>query len=280
MNETLKTVLISLGTSLIVSLITFILGLKSGKNQADRSKLQELYKQLYSHFDDLEKSIKENRCKTWEDYERISKGDTIVYTPIVRKLEMSGDLIFLNRKLADHALWLEKEVMNYGAELENASGEIHSELLNHLDLLKEGYQFEENSRNKGQKIYLKSVNPTACNSYRSCTYRDIFCKTRFQKLVLDMENLNTCAVQFQSKGNPPGYSFTLYPGGLAVSTNEFLRILEKSFEEHVKGYANAEEARKSILNDVGKLKRQLYKKAREPISFYETFFGAFADLFR
>ena len=69
MSDALKTVLISLGTSLIVSLVTFILGLRSGKNQADRQKLQELYKKLYSHFAELKKSIEEDRCRTWESYD-------------------------------------------------------------------------------------------------------------------------------------------------------------------------------------------------------------------
>ena len=35
-----KTIIISICTSLVVSLITFILGLKAGKNQADRDKLR------------------------------------------------------------------------------------------------------------------------------------------------------------------------------------------------------------------------------------------------
>lgn len=73
MSDALRTVLISLGTSLIVSLITFILGLRSGKNQADRQKMQELYKKLYSHFSELKKSIEEDRCRTWESYDHIEK---------------------------------------------------------------------------------------------------------------------------------------------------------------------------------------------------------------
>lgn len=40
----MDTVLISLITSLIVSLITFTLGVKSGKNQSDRQQLKEFYK--------------------------------------------------------------------------------------------------------------------------------------------------------------------------------------------------------------------------------------------
>ena len=61
MSETWQTIVLSFATSLIVSLITFILGLKSGKNQADRAKLQDLYKNLYSHFSDLKDSLNKNR---------------------------------------------------------------------------------------------------------------------------------------------------------------------------------------------------------------------------
>ena len=50
MSQTMQTVLLSLATSLFVSMVTFILGLKSGKNQADRAKLQELYKNIHRHF--------------------------------------------------------------------------------------------------------------------------------------------------------------------------------------------------------------------------------------
>lgn len=57
MSQTWQTVLLSLATSLIVSFLTFVLGLKSGKNQTDRAKLQNLYKNLYSHFSELKESL-------------------------------------------------------------------------------------------------------------------------------------------------------------------------------------------------------------------------------
>ena len=56
MSQTMQTVLLSLATSLFVSMVTFILGLKSGKNQADRAKLQELYKNIHRHFSELKET--------------------------------------------------------------------------------------------------------------------------------------------------------------------------------------------------------------------------------
>lgn len=120
MSETLKTVLISLLTSLIVSLFTFTLGLRSGKNKADRQKLQELYKQLYNHFVDLKKSILENRCKSWVDYDSIISEDKTIYTPPVKKLELSGDLIYLEKEIAVKASELESKIMDYGSYTVNA----------------------------------------------------------------------------------------------------------------------------------------------------------------
>lgn len=59
-----ETVIVSLLTSLIVSLVTFILGLKSGKNQSDREKVQGLYKKLYSHFNEIAIGIVEGNQKS------------------------------------------------------------------------------------------------------------------------------------------------------------------------------------------------------------------------
>lgn len=280
MDETMKTILISLGTSLIVSLVTFVLGLKSGKNQTDRTKLQELYKQLYSHFSDLEKSIKDNRCRTWENYEHVTKGNVTTYIPPVRKLEMSGDLIFLKRKIAEKAVFLERKVMGFGSKYDQAAAKIHSILLNNLFLLKEGYTFEEYTGYRGQKNHIKSANPSDCKTYRQYSYRDLYDQQKLNEILQELESDGNCSAEFSTKGNPPDYSFCLFPGGLAVSANEFSSTLDKCFREKIEGYADAEVEKKLILRDIVRIKKQLRKRAKEPFTFWETFFGAFADLFR
>lgn len=280
MSDALKTVLISLGTSLVVSLVTFILGLRSGKNQADRQKLQELYKKLYSHFAELKKSIEEERCRTWESYDHIEKGDQTIYIPPVRKLEMSGDLIFLKKRIAENASALEMQVLSFGSDKDYLAKDIHGVLLDNLPLLKDGYAFEEYARNKGKKNSLKTANPTGCNAYRFCSYKDFFSADKLKKLLNEWEAKKEYALKFSSKGNPPDYSFCLYPDSLNVTVDEFIQALVKDFSVKVKGYRDAEATKNQLLIDIDKLLKKLRKRAVEPVAFWETFFGAFADLFR
>lgn len=133
MSQTWQTVLLSLATSLIVSLITFILGLKSGKNQADRATLQSLYKDLYSHFSDLKESLQRNRPKSWESYKKVERGlYSVEYYPPVKELKRSGDILFLKKKIADEALDLEMQVMNYSYDLTKHIPEIHAALISDI----------------------------------------------------------------------------------------------------------------------------------------------------
>lgn len=280
MSDALKTVLISLGTSLIVSFVTFILGLRSGKNQADRQKLQELYKKLYSHFAELKKSIEEDRCRTWESYDHIEKGNRIIYTPPVRKLEMSGDLIFLKKRIAEDALALEIKALSFGSDKDYLAKDIHGVLLDNLSLLKEGYAFEEYAHNKGKRNILKTVNPTGCKAYRPCSYKDFFSADKLKKLMDEWEAKKEYALEFNTKGNPPEYSFCLYPDSLNVTVDEFIQVLLQDFEEKVKGYRDTEVTKKQLIRDIDNLLKKLRKRALEPFSFWETVFGAFADLFR
>ena len=114
MSQTWQTVLLSLATSLIVSFLTFVLGLKSGKNQTDRAKLQNLYKNLYSHFSELKESLQYDRPKSWESYKKVERGlYSIEYYPPVKELKRTGDLLFIKKKIADDALSLELQVVNY-----------------------------------------------------------------------------------------------------------------------------------------------------------------------
>lgn len=139
MSQTWQTVLLSLATSLIVSLITFILGLKSGKNQADRATLQSLYKDLYSHFSDLKESLQRNRPKSWESYKKVERGlYSVEYYPPVKELKRSGDILFLKKKIADEALDLEMQVMNYSYDLTKHIPEIHAALISDMGMYKDG----------------------------------------------------------------------------------------------------------------------------------------------
>ena len=131
----------------MVSLITFILGLKSGKNQADRATLQGLDRDLYSHFSDLKESLQRNRPKSWESYKKVERGlYSVEYYPPVKELKRSGDILFLKKKIADEALDLEMQVMNYSYALTKHIPEIHAALISDMGMYKDGYTFKKYQR--------------------------------------------------------------------------------------------------------------------------------------
>ena len=278
MSGTLKTVLISLGTSLVVSFITFVLGLRSGKNQADRQKIQELYKQLYAHFEDLKASIQDDRCKTWDNYEYISRGNKSISTPLVRKLDISGDLLYVKKRIANRAKKLETEIMQFGKKDEDAIKSIHEIIVTNLQLFKPGYQIEGHPNSNGRRNRFETASPVSSVTIHS--YRDLCSETRLRGSLTNWSKQKEYGIEYESKGNPPKYSFVLYPDSLNVSIEEFVDTLIAAFNEKVDGFANYDSRKKVLLQNIDKIEKRLRKRAREPFSFWETVFGAFIDMFR
>ena len=50
--------------------------------------------------------------------------------------------------------------------------------------------------------------------------------------------------------------------------------------QEIEGFSDICSRKATYINRIEKLKKKIAKKAREPFSFWCTFFGAFADLFR
>lgn len=100
MSQTWQTVLLSLATSLIVSLVTFILGLKSGKNQTDRAKLQNMYRDLYSHFLILKTVSTATSREHGKAIKRSNRDFTVQSTfPLLKSLKEQAIFFFLRKKL-------------------------------------------------------------------------------------------------------------------------------------------------------------------------------------
>ena len=281
MTQELQTVLLSLATSLIVSLITFILGLKSGKNQTDRSKLQNMYKDLYSHFLDLEDSLERNRPKTWAHYKKVERGlYSVEYYPLVKELKRSGDILFIKKKLADQALELEKEILNYSHKLKYAIPEIHAVLISNLEIYQNGYKFTSYRRESNNTSHFETANPTNCNSFSPRNYRDLIDRQKTTKLFQDMDANQTTAIEFTSGDNPITYSAKFYPGGIKINTDQYITNLFDKLEKDVPGYNDLCNQKNNLIAQINKLNKKLAKKAKEPVTFWETILGAFGDMFR
>lgn len=281
MTQELQTVLLSLATSLVVSLITFILGLKSGKNQTDRAKLQSIYRDLYSHFSDLRDSLEQNRPKTWEHYKKVERGlYSTEYYPPVKELKRSGDILFLKKKLADQALNLEMQIMNYSYDLKCKIPEIHAALISNLEIYQEGYKFINYRGNSNDTSHFETANPKKCNSFWPRNYRDLIERQKIIKLLQDMDASQTTALEFTSGDNPITYSAKLYPGGIKINIDQYVEHLFTKFEKEVPGFNELCNQKNHLITKIDKLRKRLARKAKEPVSFWETMFGAFGDMFR
>ena len=280
MSQTWQTVLLSLATSLIVSLVTFILGLKSGKNQTDRAKLQNMYRDLYSHFSDLKDCLNRNQPRTWQSYKKVEQGFyRTEYFPPVKELKRTGNILFLKKKIADEALSLEMQTMNYASELSRHIPEIHAAFISDLGIYKEGYTFKKYQKSADDTAHFETVNPNNCNSFWPLSYRVFYNREEVLKLFQQIDSDSSTAIEFTSGGNPTTYSAKIYPGSITVSTSEYIEHLFSALEK-VDGYNQLCNQRTTLILQIDKLNKRLARKAKEPIGFWETLFGAFADMFR
>ncbi len=283
MSQTWQTVLLSLATSLIVSFLTFVLGLKSGKNQTDRAKLQNLYKNLYSHFSELKESLQYDRPKSWESYKKVERGlYSIEYYPPVKELKRTGDLLFIKKKIADDALSLELQVVNYSYELMKHIPEIHAAFISNMGVYKEGYIFKKYQKNGDEKAHFETANPKRCNTFWPKNYCLLYNREETEKLFQQMQKQDDAltAIEFTCDGNPADYSVRIYPEGIKIGWREYVDYIFLWLEKNVNGYTELCRRKKSLILQIDKLNKKLERKAKEPVGFWETIIGAFADMFR
>lgn len=280
MSETWQTIGLSFATSLIVSLITFILGLKSGKNQADRAKLQDLYKNLYSHFSDLKDGLYKNRPKSWKNYKKVERGIySVEYFPPVKELHRTGDILFIKKGIAKKALELETEVLQYSYELTKHIPQIHAAIVSDLDKYREGYSFKSYQRSESGTNNFETANPKGCNSFFPRNYRDFYNREDITKLFKEMQERKDVAIEFMTGENPITFSAKFYPDGINIDVDEFLEHLYSLLETNVDGFKDLCTKRQTLIRKIEKLNKKLVRKAKEPVGFWETVFGSFTDMF-
>lgn len=277
MSQSWQTVLISLCTSLIVSLFTFILGLKSGKNQADRGKVQEIYKKIYAHFEDLRESIKKDKPKTWSNYKAV-KTDLYYtqYVPIVAELRKNGDLLYIDSSIASKASDLEIKLMNFGSDESKSVGIIHQTISDAHELFADGWKYHE-CNNVDKTNSFETANPHKCNRHILADYRDWFNRSEIERLFSAVSD--DCGMNFSYRSKTASFSLDIWPDSLNVPCAKFVeQIYELLYKNST--FSGNRNAKENYLIEIEKLNKKIAKKVKEPFSFWNTFFGAFADLFR
>lgn len=268
--------IISVITSLVVSGITFIFGLKSGKNQADREKLQNLYKEMYVGMRDVRKALCEDQPKKYENYDSKTTGNRTQYLPPVTKIFYEGNNVFLNKRIAETSLTLERRCMTYGDMFSKTSEGIHEIIMDNLNYFADGYTFEQLAHQKGDKRKLVSSNPNIINSCILASY-SMFLTEKGRENLIKLLSDPEKGVRFEKTDRGTIlFSTTIYPGGLNVPCAEFIdRIMDRinPKQEQLKSQ------KVKLIKECDKKIKKLARRAKEPVSFFETIIGAIADIF-
>jgi len=268
------TFLVGLLASLIVALVTFILGLKSGKNQADRQHLQDLYKTLLVHFNDIEECLYTYPRK-WEHYEekKVSWGGK--YLPPVKKLENSGDSIYIKKKLFDEAIVLERDALNYGEDISSFYKEFLTRVAESSGLFNVHYSVEKEAY---QRKCLHVISPKKDKYSTGIMGRLFYFLLPNQREPLKRFFKNSGYTSFQGDGSTINWELVITPD----TYDDVDVLIDKliSLAESCETYQKLTRGRKELSSRINMLTKKLERKAKEPISFWETFVGAFWDVFK
>lgn len=267
----MNTVLISLVTSLIVSLITFTLGVKSGKNQSDRQGLKELYKKITVHLQELKVGIDSFKPRTWRHY----RDNNYNHNPLIKKMVNNGDIIEINKKIAIESEKLEKDALIAGWKFYDKFQELFDLTLEII-----GQYGELNYSNTGNEYKLKK--DTTGRAYREYSLGILLNRTILEQELESLATNSELGMNFKHyEGSKIIYSLLIYPDDFDnVSIDQVLyEINEKS--------VNQIEGIEEILLEISKINKRLddlikltTKRTRDPHTFIETIGGAIIDIFR
>ena len=149
-------------------------------------------------------------------------------------------------------------------------------------LYKEGYIFKKYQKNGDEKAHFETANPKRCNTFWPKNYCLLYNREETEKLFQQMQKQGDAltAIEFTCDGNPAAYSVRIYPEGIKIGWREYVDYIFLWLEKNVNGYTELCSRKKSLILQIDKLNKKLERKAKEPVGFWETIIGAFADMFR
>lgn len=272
----MNNILISLATSLVVSNITFVLGLKAGKNQSDRKELKNKYQNIYIHLKNIEEVIGTVKPKKWSDYEEIKKGDYFIYAPLLKKMNIEGEELDLNKKLFKKCEKLEQECLKYSYKYYNYFYTIYDIC---LEVMKSNYEdiyegnYEICSSNKERSVNRITVYELSLGIF---LFDDDFSKY-ISRIKKEEENYY---ILFRLK-DKDRKELNVYRNSSNISPIEFLEKCKLKIENANEiNIAELDNERNKLIKRLEKIRGKVGKRAKEPYTFWETLLGAFIDIFK
>ena len=265
------TIVTSLITSVIVSLLTFVTGLKAGKMQLDRAKKQQLYKQLYICFSEMEERLKENYPLKWNSY---TKGNT----PLV-KMVQNGDSVFLKPEIVNQCIEVQKKGLQLGGNLTyDYDKKLFETLAQIIPFLKSTSKVK-NEQFIEQRTYISDGSKLGTSSSYRYSFINLVLVDDFRKMFEVKDESKQYEIEFHDSDNPKTYHFAIYKDAMPDDKNPMLRQLSTELEK-----LNIREEymsrKEDSLKDLKALVSVLKRRTKDPDSFWEIFSGAFTDIFK
>ncbi|WP_342423126.1 hypothetical protein [Paenibacillus sp. FSL E2-0178] len=258
--------LISLG----LSLVTFSLGVRSGKERTERLKLREKYREIFAHFNKLKEGVENYKPISWDKF---YDSKTRESKPYCRELVKNGESLELSRSLFPKVVDLEEKTLGFGwkfTELSESAGDIVIDVLERrgVSLKKEQYRtivdFEEGNNERASYYEL---NPVLLMSEEK--------RNEWNQTLETSEAGINFTYLYESKIK---YSIYLKKSDLIrIGLPDLInQIGERIYNENLELI----EEQKALIAELKTVLKKVSKLAKEPHSFWGTIGNTFRDFFR
>lgn len=272
MQETVRNIIISLGTSAVVGFFTFAFGMKSGKNQADRAMVQRIYTELLKEFESIETCL-DSQPKAWIDYPEERSQKVIAYVTPLRKIKTDGEYVYIPNGRLEKLEELEREALEYGEESLRLVESIPTVLSEHSEMYEASGVLQTGELAGRPNVFLL----TRRGLRQTHQLRDIYDFLNEQKLTEALSQ--GIEVRFSDDRPHERVIVTIDPTLLKVPPSDFCRIITHELMTAEGGNALLER-RPKLRKKLNKSVVALRKRARDPFPFWKTLGTALGDIFK
>lgn len=270
MNDTLKNIITSIGTSLIVSSVTFTLGLKSGKNQSDRQILRNKYRDISVYFSDLLNCIQRYKPRKRYEFKLIRTAIGQRYMSLIEEMEINGELIELKGNIITKCKEIEFKLLKYADEDEMKLKSIKECVIS---------QLENNCSNliKKQDYEITTTKDTIGKVIRTCNYSILISEEQFKYMIKMLKENQLQGICFKNDETPNVF---IYKDTLDdISIEDFLNNIHCNLKNE-QDIIKLLKEREQLITETNGIIKTVNKRVTEPFTFLETIIGSVTDIFK
>ncbi|TGM96785.1 hypothetical protein [Leptospira yasudae] len=272
------TIIISIGSSIFVSLFTFILGLKSGKNQNDRQILKAHYRDLFTYFNDLNEGISKNNPITWSKYQSnvTLAGKRYSATPFLAK-HYTGITVDMSEKLVEEMRFVEQTAMQYGRDFNQTKELIKGYI---IDIFNEQFHLSVYEKDESKEhIFYINRRPAIGVGYHTVDIDpELFLSENYKSIISIVSGFKGDGFQYLRvwlANKKTIYIESSIVSDLPTVLNKISnRTISSKEVQVINQDKNAAALKLNLL--INKIKNRV----KDPHPFWNTLANSFADIFR